>query len=86
MSSTLATFGSRATEAIRRRLTRRPLPATQDLVVMFTDITGFTRLSEELSATAVAGFLHQHLATLTSRVVRRGGTVDKVMGDGMLAT
>lgn len=85
MSATLTTFSSRATAAIRRRLTGDPAAATHDLAVMFTDIAGFTLLSEEMPALAVADLLRRHFDTLTKRVAGHGGTVDKVMGDGMLA-
>jgi len=56
-----------------------------DLTVLFTDIVGFTALSEHLSAEDTAGLLNDHFAILVEAVEAEGGTVDKFLGDGMLA-
>jgi len=56
-----------------------------ELTVLFTDIVGFTALSENMSAEQAAAILNQHFAILVEAVESEGGTVDKFMGDGMLA-
>jgi adenylate cyclase len=56
-----------------------------ELTVLFTDIVGFTALSEHLSAEETAGLLNDHFAILVEAVEAEGGTVDKFLGDGMLA-
>ncbi|WP_428526874.1 adenylate/guanylate cyclase domain-containing protein [Roseibium sp.] len=56
-----------------------------ELTILFTDIVGFTALSENMSAEQAAALLNQHFAILVDAVESEGGTVDKFMGDGMLA-
>ncbi|WP_305986420.1 adenylate/guanylate cyclase domain-containing protein [Roseibium sp. MMSF_3544] len=56
-----------------------------ELTILFTDIVGFTALSEHLSAEETARLLNDHFAILVEAVECEGGTVDKFLGDGMLA-
>lgn len=56
-----------------------------ELTVFFSDIVGFTAISENLSAEETAGLLNDHFAILVDAVESDGGTVDKFLGDGMLA-
>ncbi len=56
-----------------------------ELTVLFTDIVGFTALSEHMSASETASYLNEHFAILVKAVEQEGGTVDKFIGDGMLA-
>lgn len=56
-----------------------------DLTILFSDIVGFTALSEHMSAEETAGLLNDHFAILVEAVESEGGTVDKFLGDGMLA-
>lgn len=56
-----------------------------ELTILFSDIVGFTALSEHLSAEETAGLLNEHFAILVEAVEGEGGTVDKFLGDGMLA-
>ena len=56
-----------------------------ELTVIFTDIVGFTAMSEHMSAEETAGLLNDHFAILVEAVEAEGGTVDKFLGDGMLA-
>lgn len=55
------------------------------LTIMFSDIVGFTTLSESLSAQETAKLLNRHFEILVACVETEGGTVDKFLGDGMLA-
>lgn len=56
-----------------------------ELTILFTDIEGFTSLSENRSAGEVADLLNDHFKQLVSAVEAHQGTVDKFVGDGMLA-
>jgi adenylate cyclase len=56
-----------------------------ELTILFTDIVGFTTLSENMSARETARHLNEHFAILVAAVEAEGGTVDKFIGDGMLA-
>jgi adenylate cyclase len=79
----------RAPKTFPRRLTDHPpqvLDArARDLTVMFTDIVGFTRLAEALAPAEVAGFLVAHFELLAAQIERGQGTIDRVLGDGLLA-
>ncbi len=57
----------------------------RELTVMFTDIVGFTQMSEDSPAVEVARFLNQHFQILTQAVEAEGGTVDKYIGDSLMA-
>ncbi|MGO4840525.1 adenylate/guanylate cyclase domain-containing protein, partial [Rhizobiaceae sp. 2RAB30] len=60
-------------------------PREAVVTVMFTDIVGFTTLSEQMDAAAAARLLNRHFAVLCRAIDTHGGTVDKFLGDGMLA-
>ncbi|MDQ6436555.1 adenylate/guanylate cyclase domain-containing protein [Mesorhizobium sp. LHD-90] len=55
------------------------------VTVMFTDIADFTALSERMGAAEAAKLLNRHFAILCRAVDAEGGTVDKFLGDGMMA-
>ena len=60
-------------------------PREAILTVMFTDIADFTALSEQMDAAAISKLLNRHFAILCAAVDAYGGTVDKFLGDGMMA-
>ena len=57
----------------------------QDITVIFTDIAGFTTLAEGKSADEVAAFLNEHFALIAKHVEAEEGTVDKFIGDSVMA-
>ncbi|MGI9371425.1 MAG: adenylate/guanylate cyclase domain-containing protein [Hyphomicrobiales bacterium] len=57
----------------------------RELVVMFTDMRNFTSLCEGKSANEVATFLNEHLTMLSECVEAEGGTIDKYIGDSVMA-
>lgn len=56
-----------------------------NLTVMFADIKGFTTLSEALNAEQVAQLLNEFLTTMTEVIHNQRGTIDKYMGDAIMA-
>jgi len=58
---------------------------TVSATVLFSDIQGFTRLSERLEAQQVVGFLNEYMTAMTNTVEDEGGIIDKFMGDGIMA-
>jgi adenylate cyclase len=59
---------------------------TQDVAVLFADIVGFTTYADGRDPTEVIGTLRQFHERMESEVFRHGGTLDKYLGDGLMAT
>jgi adenylate cyclase len=53
--------------------------------VLFADISGFTSVSEKMSPSAVALLLNDYLSRMTDVIFKYEGTLDKYMGDGIMA-
>ncbi len=56
-----------------------------ELSVLFSDIRGFTTISESLTAVQLAEFMNSYLSPMTDLVFKHGGTLDKYMGDAIMA-
>jgi len=56
-----------------------------DLTILFSDLRDFTRMSEGLDVALVVRILNAHLARMTAIVLEAGGTVDKFIGDAVMA-
>jgi len=56
-----------------------------NLTILFSDIRGFTTLSEKLSPEGVVALLNPYLEAMTKIIYKHGGTVDKFEGDAILA-
>lgn len=57
----------------------------RELTITFADLAGFTTLSEQLSPEQVVQVLNRYLTEVTRVVVQNGGTVDKFIGDAIMA-
>ncbi|RYX84353.1 adenylate/guanylate cyclase domain-containing protein [bacterium] len=55
------------------------------LTICFCDLVGFTKMSSRLSPPDIASLLNDHFARLFNIVRAHGGTIDKFIGDAMLA-
>jgi len=53
--------------------------------VFFSDIEGFTSLSESLSPERLALFMNRYLSILSECILAEGGTLDKYVGDAVMA-
>ncbi|PAX59587.1 response regulator [Brunnivagina elsteri] len=60
-------------------------PEPRLITVLFSDIVGFTQLSNTLRSRKVAELLNEYLEIMTRAIFKNGGTVDKFMGDAILA-
>jgi adenylate cyclase len=58
----------------------------QDVAVLFADIVGFTALSERMPPEDVVALLRQFYERMTDRIFACSGTVEKYVGDAILAT
>ncbi len=57
----------------------------RDVSVVFADLSGFTTLAEELGAREITATLNQVFGALTEEVFREAGTLDKYIGDALMA-
>ncbi len=55
------------------------------MTVMFSDIRGFTTLSEKMDPVALVNFLNEYLSAMTDIIFEYKGVVDKYMGDAIMA-
>jgi adenylate cyclase len=74
-------------EVIRRLLENPNLvkPRKTEITVMFSDVRGFTTISEKLDAQELATLLNEYLTDMTKIVFRHNGTLDKYIGDAVMA-
>jgi adenylate cyclase len=57
----------------------------RDMTVLFCDIQGFTRISEGYDAEGLTRFLNGFLTPMTDVLLAHGATIDKYMGDAIMA-
>lgn len=60
-------------------------PEPRLVTVVFTDIVGFTQLANTLRSRRVAQVLNEYLSHMTEAIFEAGGTVDKFVGDAVMA-
>ena len=56
-----------------------------ELTILFSDIRGFTSISEKLEPQEVIAFLNEYLSEMAAIVKHAGGTLDKFIGDAVMA-
>ena len=62
-----------------------PEGADRELTVLFADIRGFTSLTENMTPADTVRFVNQFLAATSDALVASGATIDKFMGDAVMA-
>jgi adenylate cyclase len=60
-------------------------PEVRDVSILFADVVGFTSMSERMSPAAVAYVLNDYLSRMTDVIFRYEGTLDKYIGDAIMA-
>jgi adenylate cyclase len=58
---------------------------SEDLTVLFSDIVGFTSISESLEPRELATFINEYLTSMSLVIRDHGGTLDKYIGDAIMA-
>jgi adenylate cyclase len=61
------------------------VPEIKDVSVLFADIVGFTTMSEKMSPAAVSLLLNDYLSRMTDTIFKYEGTLDKYIGDAIMA-
>jgi len=57
----------------------------REVTILFTDIAGYTSISDGMDPKDLAGMLNDYFEVLVGPVTARGGTVDKFIGDALMA-
>jgi len=57
----------------------------KNLTVLFSDIRGFTTISEQMSSGQLGEFMNEYLTTMSHVIKSHGGTLDKFIGDAIMA-
>ncbi len=82
-------FSRYVSEAVVEEIMTRPTDALaaqrRRVSVMFCDLRGFSRLSENVEPDDLIAILNEHLEEATEAILAQGGTVLSFLGDGLLA-
>jgi class 3 adenylate cyclase len=83
----LRLFATYVPRSLVRRLMRQGTIGTEEreVSVLFADIAGFTAFAEHRPASEVAAFLNRHFALVDDCIEAWEGTVDKYIGDALMA-
>jgi adenylate cyclase len=83
-------FGQYVPPELVKKMAEDPLKysvAGQDaqLSVLFSDVRGFTSISEKLTATQLSAYINEYLTTMSTLISHQSGTLDKYIGDAIMA-
>jgi len=90
MREGLEVFGHYVSKDLVRQVMRSPASAgvggeRRDVTVMFTDIEGFSRISEDIAPELLTGRLSRYFEALGAAISANRGMIDKYIGDSVMA-
>jgi class 3 adenylate cyclase/CHASE2 domain-containing sensor protein len=78
-----------APQVIDKMLASNKLPVlggeTRDVTVFFSDLEGFSSISEKLTPAELVAFMNEYLSAMTDVIESKGGYIDKYIGDSIVA-
>lgn len=83
-------FAHYVSPAVIERLVEDPVKLVlggeaRTLTIMFCDVRGFTAMSERLDPRSLTQFMNEYLTSMSDAVLAHGGTIDKYIGDAIMA-
>src|SRR5258708_21240023 len=58
---------------------------TRDVTVFFSDLAGFSSISEKMTPAELVMFMNEYLSAMTDIIESKGGYIDKYIGDSIVA-
>ncbi len=85
-----ALFGQYVPPELVDEMARNPTkysmePQAADLTILFSDVRGFTTISESLSPGDLAAYINDYLTGMSAAISKNRGTLDKYIGDAVMA-
>jgi adenylate cyclase len=78
-----------APQVIEKMLASNKLPVlggeTRDVTVFFSDLAGFSSISENMTPAELVTFMNEYLSAMTDIIESKGGYIDKYIGDSIVA-
>jgi len=78
-----------APQVIDKMLSSNKLPElggeTRDVTVFFSDLAGFSSISEKMTPAELVRFMNEYLSAMTDIIESKGGYIDKYIGDSIVA-
>jgi adenylate cyclase len=78
-----------APQVIDKMLASKKLPVlggeTRDVTVFFSDLAGFSSISEKMTPAELVTFMNEYLSAMTDIIESKGGYIDKYIGDSIVA-
>jgi adenylate cyclase len=78
-----------APQVIEKMLASNKLPVlggeTREVTVFFSDLEGFSSISEKMSPADLVAFMNEYLSAMTDVIESRGGYIEKYIGDSIVA-